>query len=259
MAGGQWTFVKAINPRTGGMHIFGGAFAGMIAMIIYTRIRKVNGWLLADGALMGLLIGQGIGRFGNLVNIELYGPPTGSNWFGILVPQQHRIAAFQDLTTYPLETRFHPTMLYEAFWLFLSFGIVYYLFRNFQKHIIQGVPTGLYFLLAGFGRFIIEFFRPDQPGLALPNGLFLSYSRIVTLVYMIVGIVVLIDRLGYFRIPFIARPQSMKQREKAYDEMLRNRRRKERATEKEKAREERRKARATQGAQKSVESDTEEK
>jgi phosphatidylglycerol:prolipoprotein diacylglycerol transferase len=230
-----------INPRTGGMNIFGGAVFGIIALIIYTRVKKVNGWLLADGALMGLLIGQGIGRFGNFINVELYGPPTNSSWFGMLVPEMYRMAQFRGL---PPETRFHPTMIYEAAWLFLSFIVLYVLFRRFQKQFVHGVISGAYFILAGFGRFITEFWRPDQPGITLDSGLVLSYSRIMAMIYVVVGIIITLDRLGYLKIPIITRPQTMKQRERAFDELLRERRRQERAHEHERERTQRRKARA---------------
>nr|MBN1229378.1 prolipoprotein diacylglyceryl transferase [Anaerolineae bacterium] len=232
--------LEIINPREGGMNIFGGAVFGLIALIIYARTRKVNGWLIADGGLLGLLIGQGIGRFGNFINIELYGPPTNSNWFGMLVPAQYRMAQFADL---PADTRFHPTMLYEAFWLFLSFGILLYLYLRFRRRFIHGVLTGAYFVMAGFGRFVMEFWRPDQPGIVLQNGATLSFSRLLSLVYLVIGIIIMLDRLGYLRIPFIARPQTMKQRERAYEELLSERRRQERARDRERIRQQRRKER----------------
>lgn len=233
-----------INPRTGGMNIFGGVLFGLIALLIYVRVRKVNGWLLADAALMGLLIGQGIGRFGNFINIELYGPPTGSAWFGMRVPEEYRMLQFRGL---PEETLFHPTMLYEAFWLLLSFVVLYLLFRRYQQQFIHGVLTGLYFILAGFGRFITEFWRPDQPGITLDSGLTLSYSRILSMVYVVVGIVITLDRLGYMKIPFISRPPTMKQRVKDFEALQRENRRRARAKEQEHLREMRRKERRRRG------------
>ncbi|MBN1120026.1 MAG: prolipoprotein diacylglyceryl transferase [Anaerolineae bacterium] len=229
--------LEILNPRLGGMNIFGGAIFGMLAMIVFAIVRKVNFWLLTDGALMGLLVGQGIGRFGNLINIELYGPPTNSDWFGMIVPAAYRMAEFRDL---PAETRFHPTMLYEAFWLLLCFGVLYYLFRRYQERFIHGVLTGCYFVLAGIGRFIIEWWRPDQPGIQLESGAILSYSRILSMVYVVIGIIIVLDRMGYLRIPGIARPQTQKQRAKAYEELMRERDRQERARERERQREERR-------------------
>jgi len=229
--------LEILNPRTGGMNIFGAAVAGVIALIVYVRVTKVDGWALADGALMGLLIGQGIGRFGNFINIELYGPPTGSNWFGMIVPDAYRLAQFRGL---PADTRFHPTMLYEAAWLFISFGVLYYLYRRYQKQVIRGALAGGYFILAGFGRFIMEFWRPDQPGIPLDNGVVLSFSRILSMVYVVVGLVIVLDRYGYVRIPFIERPQSIRKRERWYEEIQKRRRREERARERERIRSERR-------------------
>mgnify|MGYP001477513991 CR=1 FL=1 len=139
-----------LNPRLGGMNIFGGVIAGVIALIVYVRVKKVNGWLLSDAALLGLLVGQGIGRFGNFINIELYGPPTGSSWFGMRVPEAYRLPQFQGL---PADTLFHPTMLYEAFWLFVSFGLLLFLYRRYQAQFIRGLITGGYFVLAGVGVF----------------------------------------------------------------------------------------------------------
>ncbi len=232
--------LEILNPRTGGMNIFGAAVAGVIALIVYVRVTKVDGWALADGALMGLLIGQGIGRFGNFINIELYGPPTGSNWFGMIVPDAYRLAQFRGL---PADTRFHPTMLYEAAWLFISFGVLYYLYRRYQKQVIRGALAGGYFILAGFGRFIMEFWRPDQPGIPLDNGVVLSFSRILSMVYVVVGLVIVLDRYGYVRIPFIERPQSIRKRERWYEEIQKRRRREERARERERIRSERRRER----------------
>jgi len=232
--------LEILNPRTGGMNIFGGAVFGVIAMIIYVRAKKIDGWVLADGALMGLLIGQGIGRFGNFINIELYGPPTGSNWFGILVPEAYRLPQFANL---PPETRFHPTMLYEAAWLFISFGVLYFLFRRYQRYMVHGLMTGGYFVLAGIGRFIMEFWRPDQPGITTNTGVEISFSRIFSMVYVIVGIVIVLDRLGYMRIPFIDRPKTLRQRSRYYDEMQRLKMREQLSHERERMRAERRRAR----------------
>ena len=230
--------LNIINSRLGGMNIIGGAFLGVVALIIYVRVTKVNGWLVADASLMGLFIGQAIGRMGNYINHELYGPPTGSATFGILVPQEYRLPEFQNL---PAETLFHPTMFYEAGWLLLCFAGLAYIFWRYQDQVIQGVITGWYLILAGFGRFVIEFYRPDQPKIpTLP----ISYSQIFVAIWVIAGIVVVLDRLGYMRIPWIARPQTQRQRLQAYQKLEDDRKRQVRAAEKERLRIERRKARA---------------
>jgi phosphatidylglycerol:prolipoprotein diacylglycerol transferase len=229
-----------INPRGGGMNIFGGAFGGLIALLIYSRARKVDGWLVADAGLLGLLLGQGIGRFGNLINQELYGPPTNSDWFGMLIGPEQRLPQFRDL---PPETRFHPTMLYEAFWLFLTFAILFYIFWRYQPRIVHGILSGTYLVMAGFGRFIIEAWRPDQPTITLSGGTEVSISRLLSMLYVLIGIIILLDRTGNLKIPLIKRPQTLRQREQAYQEIQAQRRRQQRHAEQERVREQRRKQR----------------
>lgn len=198
---------QILNFRAGGMNIFGGIVFGLAAVIIYTRLAKVDGWLLADASLMGALIGQAIGRMGNWINQELYGPPTNLPW-GIAIPEEARIFPWTDLTTYPLETtRFHPTFFYEALWLLLTFGVLFYIHRRYQDRLVRGALTGGYLVLAGVGRFWIEFFRPDQPRIPLnPPYDNISFGRLFALLYILLGALVLLDRYDYIRIPGLKRP-----------------------------------------------------
>jgi phosphatidylglycerol:prolipoprotein diacylglycerol transferase len=242
--GGDQTFIEApiqiLNFRAGGLNIFGGAIFGAIALIVYAVRSKMYVWLLTDASLLGLLLGQGIGRIGNYINVELYGPPTGSDWFGMFVPADRRLSMYQNLTIYPLGTRFHPTMFYEAAWLFLTFGVLFYLFYRYQDRIVHGIMTGAYLIAAGVGRFFIEFFRPDQPKIA--DSAF-SYSQVASLIYLAIGVIILLDRLGHFRIPWIARPQNARQRQQAYQAILVGRRKHARSQEREKERVQRKKQR----------------
>ncbi|NDJ52458.1 MAG: prolipoprotein diacylglyceryl transferase [Chloroflexi bacterium] len=249
MLGGDSAFsfarpLEIINPRLGGMNIFGGAVFGIIALIIYGRIRKIDTWLMADAGLMGLLIGQAIGRVGNFINVELYGPPTESTWFGMLVPAQYRLPDFASL---PADARFHPTMIYEMVLLLAAFGLLYYLYKQNEDRIVRGTLVGAYLLSAGAIRFVVEFFRPDQPALiVLQNGNEISTSHVMSIVYVVVGIVLLLERYSVIRIPFWEAPQTVEEREEWFRQRERERRRAERLAAREAAREERRRARAEQ-------------
>jgi len=246
--------LEILNPRLGGMNYFGGVIFALIAAFIYVRVKKLDFWLIADGGLMGLFIGHAIGRFGNWINQELYGPPIEVpwlQWLGVRIPEEHRLRAWSDMTTYPYETtRFHPTFFYEAFWLLLCFGVLYFLYRRYQGRIIPGMLAGGYLILAGIGRFVVETWRPDQP--ALP-GLPISISRIVALVYVVVGIIFLLDRMGHMKIPFIKRPMTRKQRERAFQEIQSERRRKARLATREHERRQRTKAREKRARESGVE------
>lgn len=244
--------LKIFNSRLGGMNIFGGAISGLIALIVYSRNRKIDGWLLADAGTMGLLIGQAIGRIGNFINKELYGPPTGSTWFGMTVPANLRPGEYRDTATYPDSTLFHPTMFYEMAWLLLAFGVIFFLFRRRQKDFLHGLITGFYLIASGFGRFFFEFLRMDQPKLP---GSTLTYSQIFAVLYMVVGVIIVLDRWGYislnafFKVFFkespVGRPQTRRQRDQAFEGLVADRKRQERASEREKIRGERRKQRQT--------------
>lgn len=231
-----------INPRQGGMNIFGSLVFGLIALMIFIRKKKLDGWLMFDATLLGLMLGQGIGRLGNFINIELYGPPTNSSWFGMIVPAANRL---QDYMMLPAETRFHPTMLYEMAFLLLTFGGIYYLYRRNTTHFIHGMISGMYFVLGGFGRFMLEVLglRPDQPTLPAYD---ISYSTILAVASVLIGLIIILDRLNYIKLPGIARPKSFEEREAAFKSITRDRERRMREQEKEKARQERRKMRHEQ-------------
>ncbi|MGF1506358.1 MAG: prolipoprotein diacylglyceryl transferase [Anaerolineae bacterium] len=233
--------LDVFNPRQGGMNIFGGALLGFIALALFTRARKADGWVLADGALMGLLLGQAIGRMGNLVNRELYGPPTELPWC-IRIPAQFRLP---DYATLPPDTRIHPTMVYEAIWLVLVFGVMYYLFQRYQREIVRGIPAGVYFIAAGIGRFIVEVWRPDQP--TIPNPTtgepLMTAGQFFALLYMLLGTIIVLERTGYIRIPFLDKPPTWKERRQAYDKIEEDRERQQRRMARERERQSRRRER----------------
>jgi prolipoprotein diacylglyceryltransferase len=89
----------------------------------------------------------------------------------------------------------------------VSFGVLYYIFRRYQSRLVRGALTAGYLILAGVGRFWIEWFRPDQPRLPLnPPYDQISFGRVFALFYILVGAIILLDRYDRIRIPFIKRP-----------------------------------------------------
>jgi len=175
----------------GGLHIFGGFLFGATALLLYLRQNKLDPWLFLDAAGPAVLIGQGIGRIANFINQELYGPPTTLPW-GIPIQAEHRLPQYQDLNLFPVgTTRFHPTFAYEMLWNFASAGLLLWLSRRYEKDLKPGALFAGWLVLAGVGRVIIEFFRPDQPKIP---GLGISYSSIVAALMAIAGAVLLMAR-----------------------------------------------------------------
>src|SRR5690349_21941973 len=184
----------------GGLHIFGGFLFGALALLVYLRLNKLDPWLFLDAIGPAALIGQGIGRIANFINQELYGPPTTFPW-GIPISAEHRLAQYQDLSRFPVETtRFHPTFAYEMLWNFAAAGLLLWLSRRYDKQLKPGTIFAGWLLAAGIGRTWIElFFRPDQPKIP---GLGISYSAIVAALMAIVGAVMLMARYKAINLKF---------------------------------------------------------
>ncbi|MDY6868561.1 MAG: prolipoprotein diacylglyceryl transferase [Chloroflexota bacterium] len=189
-----------LNLKEGGLHYFGALLFGAIAFYLYARKMGLDFWLALDSIAPGLLLGQAIARPANFINQELYGQPTTLPW-GIKIDAQHRMPPWNDLSRYPVETtRFHPTFAYEMLFNFLATGILIYLTRKYKEKIKPGVAFGVWLILAGVGRNIIEFFRPDQP--TFPGTAF-SYSRFVAILMVLAGVLLLLIKYRVLKIGFI--------------------------------------------------------
>lgn len=189
---------QILNIPAGGLHFFGGLLFGAIAMYFYTRRYHLDLWLLLDVAAPVTMIGQAVARPANFINQELYGQPTTLPW-GIPIQAQHRIPPYNDMNLYPEGTRFHPTFAYEMLWNFITAGTLLWLARRYPEKFKPGALFGWWLVLAGVGRVVIEFFRPDQPRIP---GTDVSYSSLVSALMALGGVFTLLVRYGYLRLKF---------------------------------------------------------
>lgn len=144
----------------GGLGVWGGIGLGVIVGAIIARRSGVSVSRLADCVAPGLLVAQGIGRFGNWWNQELYGKPTDLPW-GLEISCSNLTAAVPaDLQTTCLDFEtFHPTFLYEALWCFAAAGVLLLVERVVRLR--PGNLFALYVLLYSVGRLWIETLRVD--------------------------------------------------------------------------------------------------
>jgi phosphatidylglycerol:prolipoprotein diacylglycerol transferase len=150
-----------LGIRDGGLGIFGAVIGGGIAVFIYGRRRRLPILKYLDFAAPALLIGQAIGRWGNLINQELYGPPTDLPW-GIPIDAAHRTYEYVDLARYPIETtRFHPLFLYESMLNLLGFVVLIVASRRFGHRLKDGDLILLYFIWYPVVRIFVESYRFD--------------------------------------------------------------------------------------------------
>jgi phosphatidylglycerol:prolipoprotein diacylglycerol transferase len=159
---GNWDYYS-VRPREifsiqtfqSGGTFYGGIVGALATIILYTYFQKMPMLAVADVSAGALPLGHAIGRLGCYAAGCCYGKPTTVAW-GITFtnPIAARIAGT------PLGVRLQPTQLYEATAEFLNFLFLMWLGR---RQTFRGQILGTYFLLYGFERGTIEFFRGD-PG-----------------------------------------------------------------------------------------------
>jgi phosphatidylglycerol:prolipoprotein diacylglycerol transferase len=196
--------LQIFNVPQGGLHIFGGLVLGAIVLLYYTRRNKLDPWLYLDAIGPAALVGQALARPANFINQELYGPPTTLPW-GIPIDAQHRLAQYSNLTLYPVATtRFHPDFAYEMIWNLLIAALLLWFARRYADKLKPGAMFFAWVFFAGFGRFWLEFLRPDQPRI---GEFWMSYTQVATLIMIVCGAVFFLERMGVFKIPFIHWPE----------------------------------------------------
>ena len=179
----------------GGLAIHGGIIAGIIFLYFYTKKKKLNLLQLMDIFVPALVLGQAIGRWGNFFNQEAFGPVTNFSTLDNL-----HIPSFIIDGMYIEHSYHHPTFFYESLGCLIIFIIVM-IIRNL-KGIKDGIVTGIYFILYGIIRFLIEGLRQDS--LMFFN---LKIAQIVSIVMLIVGIYLMIR-------PYIFTKNKMKYNDK---------------------------------------------
>ncbi|MBE9076916.1 prolipoprotein diacylglyceryl transferase [Romeria aff. gracilis LEGE 07310] len=174
--------LKILQVWGGGIHIFGGFIFGGLALWLFTRLRQLPTLVYLDAIAVSLPLAQAIGRWGNFINQELYGPPTDLPW-GLRIDPNRRIAPYNDLSAYPESVRFHPLFLYESLWNAIGFCLIFWLSERFKAQLKPGDLSLVYLLWYPLGRFFIEFLRTDSwffPGTPFNMVHILSFAAVVT-------------------------------------------------------------------------------
>lgn len=165
--------LSILNLRQGGLAIYGGVIAAFTTLFIYARIKKQNALRMADTGVLGLILGQAVGRWGNFTNREVFGGYT-DNLLAMRLP----IDAVRpgdispDLAAHIKEgvnyIQVHPTFLYESLW---NMGVLLLMLLYYKHKKFEGEIALFYLGGYGLGRAWIEGIRTDQlfiPGTQIP-------------------------------------------------------------------------------------------
>lgn len=149
------TLKAVINTRNGGLAIYGGIIGAILAGYIVCRIKKIKALPMLDITVIGLLIGQGIGRCGNFVNQEAFG--TSTDFF--LGMTGGRIQQTVSDLGMAIDKPVHPCFLYESAWCLLGFVLIS-AYSKRRKY--DGQITLMYLAWYGAERFLVEGLRTDS-------------------------------------------------------------------------------------------------
>jgi phosphatidylglycerol---prolipoprotein diacylglyceryl transferase len=192
------------NGGLRGLGIYGGLAGGTLAVFLYCRYNKLNTLRFLDYIAPNVLIAQTLGRFGNWVNQELYGPPTNLPWAFHINPAY----PCQLPPNFPLGVQpcgepnlddasrlwyaangFHPTFFYEALWNLAMFGLLALIIWRYGERLRRGDGVLLYLIAYATGRFWVEMFRPDAWVLGQ-----MATAQWISLACVIISVIVLIVR-----------------------------------------------------------------
>jgi phosphatidylglycerol:prolipoprotein diacylglycerol transferase len=164
----------------GGMSFHGGFVGVLVAMWLYGRAIKQPFFVIMDFVAPWTAIGLGAGRLGNFINGELWGKPTSPDaWWAVIVDGQAR----------------HASQLYELFLEGIVLFLVLWLYTRKPRPLMA--PSGLFLVIYGLGRFIVEFVRePDQQIGYLALG-WVTMGQVLSAPMIIAGIILLV--LAYKR------------------------------------------------------------
>lgn len=171
--------LKIFAVWEGGLAIHGGILAALLFLTFYCKKKQVSLRKMLDIIVIGLVIGQAIGRWGNFFNQEAYGQITTLSSLKAL-----HIPNFIIKNMYISNAYRAPTFLYESLSCTICFIIMLFI-KNYKKLQI-GTLTGFYLLWYGLTRFFIEYFRQDSLMLGP-----IKVAMLVSAIFIIIGLVIL--------------------------------------------------------------------
>ena len=178
------------NIRQGGLAIYGGVLMALFTCIVYTKKKKLDFFPMADAGVLGLILGQAIGRWGNFFNAEAFGGYTDSllamrikesivNPAMINENVRSHILLLDDISYIQV----HPTFLYESVW---NLCVFFFLLWFSKRKTFKGQVFLLYLGLYGFGRFFIEGLRADS---LMLFGTGIAVSQALSLVLVLASVI----------------------------------------------------------------------
>lgn len=169
----------------GGIAIHGALIGAVLTAIIFSRIKKVSFWQIADITAPSIILGQAIGRWGNFMNQEAHGGPVSKAFYENFMQYLPSFIVDQMCIDGVL---YHPTFLYESVWNVIVFALL--LWMRYKINPLRGEIFLTYLVAYSVGRFFIEGLRTDSLMLL---GI-LRQAQVLSLLLIIGAIIIILYR-----------------------------------------------------------------
>ena len=182
--------IKALYVWEGGLAVYGGVIAALIAILCVAKYKKHSFIRIAGFAMPYIILGQAIGRWGNFFNQEAFGRFTDLPWgmTGDQISKWVNEQVAEGVPGYTVGTLVHPTFLYESLWCFAAFAFMMVYRKKWEKH--EGESLCLYMILYGVERTLVEGLRTDSLYIGDTS---IRVSQLLSAILVIAGIALLID------------------------------------------------------------------
>lgn len=160
----------------GGMSFHGGLIGVMIAIFLFGRSRGKSFFTVSDFMIPVVPIGLGFGRIGNFINAELWGAPSNVPWAMVFPGAGHLPR--------------HPSQLYEAFLEGVVLFTVLWWFSSRPRPLMA--VSGLFLLLYGIFRSLVEFVREPDANIGYLADGWLTMGQVLSSPMIIAGIILLL-------------------------------------------------------------------
>jgi phosphatidylglycerol:prolipoprotein diacylglycerol transferase len=179
-----WDMINPIQSTgeigIGGLSMFGGVILAIVCGMIYTYVKKLNLWRIADVIAPSIMLGLGIARIGCFLNGCCFGEPSHSCLAVIFPPDSPAGYFFPDTPLFPIQ-------LVASLKGFLIFGILLVMER-FKR--FYGFTFWLMLALYSVGRFTIDFFRYYEESMifARIGGVRITVNQALTVVIFVLSV-----------------------------------------------------------------------
>lgn len=182
---GLQKLVAVIALWDGGIVFYGCIIGGIVGLLLFCRLRKVDPLLLGDVIAPSLFVGEGFGRIGCFLYGCCFGAECSLPWAVQFPPDSITFERLVERGTIPADATatvpLHPTQIYSSLSAFLLAALLAWYFR---RRPFDGAVLALAWILYPIARFVLEIYRDDEPGRL---GSQLTFSQLVSIGLVVSG------------------------------------------------------------------------